>query len=108
MSFHNEAIEIAYPLSSATSAPSDKVKFEPFFGVGPRKFFALFSMDIGAGRQLVRKEKPLGAIKEWSPDKAKVRVQMMKDSYLQREKAAAERFGSIVGQLPYQPTPSAA
>jgi hypothetical protein len=104
MSFHNEAIEIAYPVLSAASAKitSDKVKFEPFFGVGPRKFFALFSMDIGAGRQLVRKEKPLGGVKEWSAETAKVRVQMMKDSYLQREQAAADRFERMVGKVANQ------
>jgi deoxycytidylate deaminase len=102
MSFHNEAIEIAYPALSATQSgiTSDKVKFEPFFGIGPRKFFALFSMDIGAGRQLVRKEKPSGGIKEWTAVTAKVRVQMMKDSYIERERAAADRFQKMVGIIP--------
>src|ERR1039458_5091104 len=52
INFHDEAIEIAYPvLSHQDQENSDKilnqkVRFEPFFGVGPRKFFDLFSMDI--------------------------------------------------------------
>jgi cytidine deaminase len=104
MSFHNEAIEIAYPVLS--NRPNDgspigqggKVRFEPFFGVGPRKFFALFSMEIGSGHQMIRKERPSGGIKEWSAGASRVRVQMMRDSYLDREREAAERFGRLIGQ----------
>lgn len=100
MKFHNESIEIAYPVISHQQEPSSghdssaKVKFEPFFGVGPRKFFDLFSMDIGAGYNLVRKEKGTGDVKRWIPNEAKVRIALKRDSYLSREQAAAKDFTS--------------
>jgi len=104
MKFHNEAIEIAYPVLSQEENAAcgglsgKKVRFEPFFGVGPRKFFDLFSMDIGVGYQLLRKERPSGGIKQWSPKGARIRVQMMRDSYLQRENAAAGRFNNLANR----------
>lgn len=99
MAFHNEAIKIAYPVLSQqneTNGQEDnRVRFEPFFGVGPRKFFDLFSMEIGVGYPLTRKERPSGAIKAWTPETARIRVQMTSDSYLEREKAAAVSFESL-------------
>jgi deoxycytidylate deaminase len=104
INFHDEAIEIVYPvLSHQDQTNSDKilnqkVRFEPFFGVGPRKFFDLFSMEIGAGYQLIRKERPSGGVKEWDPKNAIVRVQMTRNCYLEREIVAAARFDDQIKQ----------
>lgn len=47
--FHEEAIEMGYPMLSQSELIDEqedkkKVRFEPFFGVGPRRFFDLFSI----------------------------------------------------------------
>jgi deoxycytidylate deaminase len=102
MKFHDEAIQIVYPVVSQhggdgkNGESNQRVSFEPFFGVGPRKFFDLFSMDIGAGYRLVRKERPNGSIKSWRSSDAVVRVPMTRDSYIQREQSAADRFHNVL------------
>ncbi|KZN43766.1 deaminase [Pseudoalteromonas luteoviolacea] len=41
--------------NKTTLAGKDKLIFEPFFGVGPRRYVDLFSMSMGSGRALKRK-----------------------------------------------------
>jgi len=93
MQLHDDSIELAYadPLSLPSKGRPAKVQFEPFFGVGPRRFFDLFSMNIGIGAPLKRKEGSAKA-KKWSPSEAKVRIEMAADFYLEREQAAAASF----------------
>ena len=38
--------------------PARKVVFEPFMGVGPRRYFDLFSMRLSNGYRMKRKQKP--------------------------------------------------
>lgn len=35
----------------------DRVRFEPYLGTGPRRFFDYFSMSLGTGYELQRKDK---------------------------------------------------
>lgn len=51
----------------------DKVSFEPFVGVGPRSFLNLFSMKLGNGRPIKRKNS-LGETVEWSRESATLRM----------------------------------
>lgn len=60
------------------------VVFEPFVGVGPRRYFDLFSMKLGDGYQLRRKIGGQTAPWERNPA-AVVRVPMLPTSYLERE-----------------------
>jgi len=84
-----------YPKSKAfdfhpdsISTPSllcdDKVIFEPFVGVGPRCFFNLFSINLGIGYKVKRKDKD-GKVIEWDRKNGKLRMQMLPSSYLERE-----------------------
>jgi deoxycytidylate deaminase len=63
---------------------SKKVVFEPFVGVGPRRYFDLFSMKLGDGYPLKRKIASKTAPWEKSQDTI-VRVPMLPTSYLERE-----------------------
>ncbi|MFH0702447.1 MAG: anti-phage dCTP deaminase [bacterium] len=86
-----------YPKSKAIEFHSDSIKFdfygknnsnnvcfEPFIGVGPRRFIDLFSMKFGSGYSLKRKEKD-GSTVEWKEESAKLRIQLLPLSYLERE-----------------------
>jgi len=93
MTLHDDSIELSYPNPLRRSAKErpNKVQFEPFVGVGPRRFFDLFSMNIGTGTALKRKE-GAAKTKKWSPAEAKVRIEVPADSYLEREEVAARIF----------------
>ncbi|HRZ83985.1 MAG TPA: hypothetical protein P5069_16180, partial [Candidatus Hydrogenedentes bacterium] len=61
------------------------VAFEPFVGIGPRRFFDLFSMRQGSGFPLTRKSKDTGATVPWDRKAGTIRIPMLPTSYLQRE-----------------------
>lgn len=61
-----------------------KVRFEPFVGIGPRRYFDLFSMKLSEGYPLKRKAG--GEKAEWAKNpEAVVRIPMLPTSYLDRE-----------------------
>jgi deoxycytidylate deaminase len=63
------------------------IPFLPFVGVGPRRFFDLFSMDLSAGYALQRKVDGMKA--PWSESKnGGPRTPLLPTSYLEREQAA--------------------
>lgn len=92
-----------------TGDDHDKVRFEPFDGVGPRRFFDLFSMNLGEGYDVERKED--GKIKRWARPLAKdpsikdepeialpmrgPRVPMRPSSYLDREDLVARSLKKL-------------
>jgi deoxycytidylate deaminase len=68
-----------------------KVIFEPFMGIGPRRFFDLFSMRLSNGFPMKRKDKPDGKKAKWKiSSDAFVRVPMPPTSYLDRETQLAQ------------------
>ena len=66
---------------------SGKVIFEPFIGVGPRRFLDLFSMNLGVGFKLKRKQKN-GQISLWGDDNKAIRTPLLNQSYLDLENEA--------------------
>ena len=68
----------------------DKVIFEPFVGVGPRRFVDLFSMTWSSGRQLYRKEN--GILADWKRLGANLRVPLSPLSYIETETKVIEEF----------------
>jgi deoxycytidylate deaminase len=66
-----------------------KVVFEPFVGVGPRRYFDLFSMKLSNGYPLKRKSAGKTAPWEKNQDSV-VRVPMLPTSYLERESRLAQ------------------
>ena len=82
--FHSDSI------TNVKSGDGDekRVLLEPFVGVGPRSFFDLFSINNGAGYPIQRKDTN-GEIVKWEQKEAKLRLQMLPASYLEREALAA-------------------
>lgn len=90
--FHNDSIEVG---QVRPNNDSEKVRFEAFVGIGPRRFFELFSMNLGSSYKLQRKVKATGAVREWRIDKAQLRLQMKPVSYLELETDACFLFSSL-------------
>lgn len=89
---HNEALQITYD-APEDDAKTQHVLLEPFVGVGPRRFFDFFSMDLGSGTRLVRKDSQ-GKVRRWQPRGAVLRMPMMSKSSREREAEAADLFQS--------------
>ncbi len=64
-----------------------KVVFVPFFGVGPRRYIEMFSMDNGIVPGKQRQNKSTGKKIDWHPDydNGYIRNQMLPTSYIQHE-----------------------
>ncbi|MEQ8636396.1 anti-phage dCTP deaminase [Gimesia maris] len=86
--FHQDSIVFG----SHENADDERVLFEPFMGIGPRKYFDLFSMNLSTGDDIVRKNKRTGANEEWDPHTASPRVKMLPSTYLELELEAANLF----------------
>lgn len=83
--FHDDAIGVENTPNSNT------VLFVPFVGIGPRKFFDLFSMRLSSGIEIERKNKE-GYILGWKTEKSYARIQMLPCSYLEKETKATKTF----------------
>ncbi|QDV34971.1 anti-phage dCTP deaminase [Tautonia plasticadhaerens] len=84
--FHRDSLVLGF------SEREQAVRFEPFVGVGPRRFFDLFSMGLSSGYPVVRKDKRTGKVIDWKPETARLRLQLMPLSYLQLETLAGSLF----------------
>lgn len=82
LEFHQEAITLD------KNNRENKVIFEPFTGIGPRKFFDLFSMNMSSGYPLIRKEKGKNAA--WARNNAVLRLPTASISYFELEKLTAK------------------
>lgn len=87
--FHSDAIALGF--SDSDSKNDSFLRFEPFVGIGPRRFLDLFSMQLGSGFQLIRKDKD-GQAQQWDPKDARLRLQMLPCSYLDLELLAGKMF----------------
>lgn len=85
LEFHSDAI------ATDSNTSIEAVIFTPFVGIGPRKFFELFSMSLGSGYNKVRKNKDGDAFK-WKPKESRMRSQLLPVSYLERETYATTNF----------------
>ncbi|MGE3181839.1 MAG: anti-phage dCTP deaminase [Phycisphaerae bacterium] len=93
--FHSDSLYVA---DSEGDIEKNKVRFEAFEGVGPRRFFDLFSMNLGSGKSIKRKDDD-GNVMLWKRDEAIPRRQMFPFSYLDLEAIAANEFTKFQ-QLP--------
>lgn len=78
--FHHDSI--------AESGIDGKVTFEPFVGVGPRSFLNVFSMTLGNGRNIRRKDTQ-GKTIDWSKESAKLRLTSDEFKYIKQETIAS-------------------
>lgn len=91
LDFHSESIQLKSNLETASNDASGLVSFEPFIGVGPRRFLDLFSMSLGSGSKLRRKDKS-GNTLEWDKSSAPIRTPLIGKSYLEIEQAASQMW----------------
>lgn len=91
LEFHSESIQLKSELETTSGDTAELVSFEPFIGVGPRRFLDLFSMSLGSGSKLRRKDKS-GHTLEWDKSKAPIRTPLIEKSYLDIERAATEMW----------------
>mgnify|MGYP000182770767 CR=1 FL=1 len=88
LDFHSESIQLKSEFDKSTQ-DNQLIDFEAFIGVGPRRFLDLFSMNLGAGSKLKRKDKE-GSTIEWDKSSAPIRTPLIPKSYIEIEQAAAE------------------
>jgi len=91
LEFHDDSI------CFGPSNNKNLVGFEPFVGVGPRRFFDMFSMHLSSGNPMIRKNET-GRVIKWTPDQAKLRIQMLPSSYINRETMVASIFSNYKNQ----------
>jgi deoxycytidylate deaminase len=89
--FHTDSIEVGFVDPAEEREDRKMVRFEPFVGVGPRRFFDLFSVRLGSGYPLKRKDADGNAL-EWKPEHGRLRLQMLPVSYLDLELVASDMF----------------
>lgn len=87
LDLHSEAISLKTSLD--IQSEGGRVTFEPFTGVGARRFLDLFSMSLGGGSKLKRKDKQGGTV-EWKKEGAVARTPLLPRSYLEVESAASD------------------
>jgi deoxycytidylate deaminase len=75
-----------------------RVAFVPFVGVGPRRFFDLFSMKLSSGRPLERKE-AAGRSVQWAAQNSAPRIPLVHYGYMQREQLAIDELRQVVEAL---------
>jgi deoxycytidylate deaminase len=90
---HEDAIVIEEKAPDERRTSRRKVPFTPFVGVGPRRYFDLFSLNLSRGFELVRK-RDLGMVKI-TRQGSFVRVPMSPLSYIQREGIAIKLLASL-------------
>lgn len=83
-----ESLEENRKSALTASLASDRTRFEPFLGVGPRRYFDLFSMRLGAGQSMKRKDDNGDALK-FEPSGATPRIPLATTTYLEEEIEAA-------------------
>jgi deoxycytidylate deaminase len=74
-----------------------RVEFEPFLGVGPRRFNDLFSLGLSSGSSVKRK-KAGGKRIDWTAATGVVRIPMLPNSYLQRESLAEQELLALTAE----------
>ena len=90
----SKALKLHGDACTESDQTTGKIPFLPFIGVGPRRFLDLFSLALGTGIPLKRKEN--GKKVQWSREKAAPRLQMAPVSYLVREQLASTTLQALL------------
>lgn len=95
LDLHSDSISLKTDLDK--DSDKNRVTFEPFTGVGARRFLDLFSMSLGSGKKLKRKDKQ-GETVDWSKINAVARTPLLPKSYLEVEEAASNLWHKAMKQ----------
>lgn len=91
LDFHRESVAMGF------QSDDSKVILEPFVGVGARNFLNLFSMSLGSGHELKRKNNSGNTI-QWNPRESQLRTALLPYSYTERETMAKEKVKVLIGK----------
>ena len=76
---------ISFPSSNKTKDEEDKVTFDHFIGVATRRYLDLFSLKLGMGVEISRKDLE-GKTKNFKRKNANIRTPLITSTYLDKEK----------------------
>jgi deoxycytidylate deaminase len=93
---HEDAIVVEDRVRKRTRQLGWRIPFKPFVGIGPRRYFDLFSLTLSSGLELRRKIG--GKTFQIDRDNGVVRCGMPPNSYMQREAIAVEKLEVIPSQ----------
>lgn len=93
---HEDAIVVEEKALKQSRGSRRKVPFTHFVGIGPRRYFDLFSLNLSSGYELSRKEN--GRKLEISSGNSWPRIPLSFHTYIERERLAME----ILDRLPKQ------
>jgi len=93
MDLHPDAIFLVH--EEEDKPENGKVRFEPFVGIGPRRFLDLFSMNLTRGKNTKREKD--GKLIDWKRRNAHVRVPLFPISYIDRETLVLGEIDKLTG-----------
>lgn len=93
LALHNDAVVLPDEADTPVEDHDRRVRYEPFTGIGVRRFLDLFSLGMGSGRPVRRKAKRAsGSRAQWKhAEHSAPRLPLDPRSYLEREHAAAQK-----------------
>ena len=94
---HEDAIVVEEKARDDKQGRKRRVPFTPFVGVGPRRYFDLFSLTLSRGFEVERKIE--GRMIRFSRQGAFPRVPMSPFSYIQKEAVAIKELDALPKQL---------
>jgi len=99
LDFHSDSIDLKTSLEGGEE--SGHVVFQPFTGVGARRFLDFFSMSLGNGARLRRKNKD-GTVVGWAKEASRPRVLLVPSSYREIENASSAIYEKAIHQVAVQ------
>lgn len=93
---HEDAIIVEDRVRKRTRQAGWRIPFRPFVGIGPRRYFDLFSLTLSSGYELIRKVS--GKTFPIDRENGIVRCGIPPNSYIQREAIAVEKLEVIPSQ----------
>jgi deoxycytidylate deaminase len=92
---HSDAITLIGEEPQEEDPSDQRIPFEPFLGIGPRRFFDLFSMRLSSGYGIERKAG--GERVQWDARiDSRPRVPLQPTSYLEREQLISNTLYSVL------------
>ena len=79
-----------------TRRPGGKIPFRRFQGIGPRRYFDLFSLNLSGGYPIERNKD--GRLVDWERGALPARLQLQPSSYLEREGLALEAVKALLSE----------
>jgi hypothetical protein len=94
---HEDAIVVEEKAAKPNRGTKWRVPFTHFVGVGPRRYFDLFSLNLSRGHELIRKVN--GQTITLSTDESWPRVPLSHFTYIERERLAVAQLDLLPKQL---------